>query len=192
MTLKITSAGSPRRGNTKQVLGAAAAAAVALATLAGIATWQARTAGEAGKAESGIASGATSATVESEATARGGIAPTLDAHTRGGSTAMPSIVYVAGSHEQADALRAAIAEADVYRMWLGEAVPRTQVLLFATADDEAVLQMLVEQDAIRGELGLPATRIVDLRTLPAAPDRGATACADGAAGDPMVVRFTCP
>jgi hypothetical protein len=81
----------------------------------------------------------------------------------GGAAETVATVYIVGSAAEADKLQHAIAEGDAIRATMGEAALDSSVLVVASEQDEAVLQMLAEQDAIRAQLGLPQHRFVDLR-----------------------------
>jgi hypothetical protein len=168
MTLNVRSAGTPRQGHTKHLLVAAASVAVALAALAGVAVWQAYSSGDEERAKTEVSPGAAGAPAVQPAGAR--------------SEDRVLICYLVGSQEQAAAVWAALAEADIYRPQVGEPVPGTRVLVVATANDEATLWMLAQQEAIR---------FVDLRTPPAATDLNLPSCVDGERGDSTLSRFAC-
>jgi hypothetical protein len=138
---------APRRGPGRRLgLGLALGAVVAVA--AGVGLWQ---------------SGRDSGTTEPAAPPTTAVERTVTPR----STVTGPTVYVVGSAEQAEAMQRAITEADNIRASLGETYLNESVLLVASAEDEAVLTMLAEQDAVRDQMGLPPIRIVDLR-VPAA------------------------
>jgi len=128
----------PRRGGPgrRLLLGLAAAA---VAALAGAGLWQATRDG-----------GTETATPPAVAVEQPVVARPLES---------APTYYLVRTAVQADAMRAELQASGA----MVTANPGDTVLLIASAEDEAALRMLVEQDAIRAELGLPPVRFVDLR-----------------------------
>jgi len=81
-------------------------------------------------------------------------------------TEVVQIVYLAGSTEQADAIRRGIAEADAIRADVAAPplTAHTAVLVIAAGEEAQILRGLGDADAIRESLGLPGLMVVDLRT----------------------------
>ena len=76
------------------------------------------------------------------------------------------MLYVVGSQAQADAIRAALAEANAIRAHLGALPLADQVAVVAEAEAAAFFRMIDGQDAVRANLGLPSMVVVDLRPQP--------------------------
>jgi len=153
-TPHVPTVGRPPRMHTKHLGALASAMVFVLLIAAGVGLWQATRGEEVAAPPSEVALSAVPAPVTPVSTRTEDLAPTY---------------YLVGSQQQAEAMRAAIAEADVLRASLGEAAQESTVLLVASAEDEAVLLILVEQAAIRDQLRLPPIRFVDLRAPVASP-----------------------
>ena len=144
MTIQTaTIATAPEQRRTR-FLTAAAGAILALTAAAGIGAWQASRGGGSETATPPVVA------VEQPIVAR----PVERAPT----------VYLVGTAAQAAAVQRGISEAAAIQAQLGESGTEDEVLLVASAEGEAALRLLTEQDAIRAELRLPPLHIVDLRT----------------------------
>jgi hypothetical protein len=73
-------------------------------------------------------------------------------------------VYLVASQQQADALRAGIEELNTIRLALDLPALEHEIVVFGSDDEETVFWLArAEQDIVRGNLGMPALHLVDLR-----------------------------
>jgi hypothetical protein len=74
-------------------------------------------------------------------------------------------IFIVGTQEQADAILVGLHEVEAQRMSISVPPLNEQVALITSQEEEAQLRRVIqEQDVLRGDLGLPPTRVVDLRS----------------------------
>ena len=148
MTIQTASLAATQKRRRTRVITAAAGAALALAAAAGIGAWQ------AGRHSVDIA-GPPAASMPAPTTVSPAAGRGIDAAPR---------YYLVASPAEAAALQVALDDSAVLRAALGEPVSAERVALLDSAEAGAVfLEAASMEDALRGALGLPPARVIDLR-----------------------------
>jgi hypothetical protein len=100
---------------------------------------------------------------EAAATVRQAIPVPARAKGTDGAGQDPTI-FLVGSQEQADAVRAALDQRDEILTQQGQALPTDEILVVGSAEEEfRVRASIHESDTIRAALQLPPATVVDLR-----------------------------